>query len=52
MKISSGKGRKNESKSCSTHGERPLTSIIKDMPVFGEGEIAPSSVVFHNTNYL
>lgn len=45
-------GRKKESNPCSTHGERPLTSMRENMPVFREGEIAPSSVVFYNTNYL
>lgn len=34
------------------HMGRPLTSIIKNMPTFGEREIAPSPVVFYNTSYL
>lgn len=59
MKAFSGEGRegrreggKNESKSHSICEERPLTPIIKGMLVFGESEIAPSSVVFYNTNCL
>lgn len=52
MKTSPDGERKNESQSSSIHEERPLTSIIKNMPVFGESEIAPSSVVFCKTNYF
>lgn len=45
-------GRKNESKSRSTHEQRPPIAVIKSLPVFGESETAPSSVAFYTASCI